>query len=96
MLGQRAHQRVRRIETPALAGKAYLAYRRKGGTKRSPLPDFYIGAHAAVAGYRLSYARVVPVEIIGARSSAIDVGREAAEAVVTSSANTRISESNPR
>ena len=24
-----------------------------GGAKRSPLPDFYIGAHAAVAGYRL-------------------------------------------
>lgn len=36
-----------------LAGKAYLAYRRAGGSKRSPLPDFYIGAHAAVRGYRL-------------------------------------------
>lgn len=36
-----------------LAGKAYLRYRRRGGTKTSPLPDFYIGAHAAVAGYRL-------------------------------------------
>lgn len=36
-----------------LAGKAYLRYRRQGGTKRSPLADFYIGAHAAVAGYRL-------------------------------------------
>lgn len=36
-----------------LAGKAYLAYRRSGGSKRSPLPDFYIGAHAAVCGYRL-------------------------------------------
>jgi hypothetical protein len=36
-----------------LAGKAHLAYRRRGGTRRSPLPDFYIGAHAAVAGYRL-------------------------------------------
>ena len=36
-----------------LAGKAYLAYRRLGGTRRSPLPDFYIGAHAAVRGYRL-------------------------------------------
>lgn len=35
------------------AGKAYLAYRKKGGGKRSPMPDFYIGAHAAVAGYRL-------------------------------------------
>lgn len=36
-----------------LAGKAYLAYRRRGGTRRSPLPDFYIGAHAAIRGYRL-------------------------------------------
>jgi predicted nucleic acid-binding protein len=36
-----------------LAGKCFLAYRRKGGTKRTPLPDFFIGAHAAVAGYRL-------------------------------------------
>lgn len=35
------------------AGKAFVMYRRRGGTKRSPLPDFYIGAHAAVAGYRL-------------------------------------------
>jgi predicted nucleic acid-binding protein len=36
-----------------LAGKAYLQYRKKGGTKRSPIADFYIGAHAAVCGYRL-------------------------------------------
>lgn len=36
-----------------LAGKAFLAYRRAGGARRSPLPDFFIGAHAAVAGYRL-------------------------------------------
>jgi predicted nucleic acid-binding protein len=36
-----------------LAGKAFLAYRQRGGAKRSPLPDFFIGAHAAVAGYRL-------------------------------------------
>lgn len=35
------------------AGKAFLRYRRGGGHKRSPMPDFYIGAHAAVAGYRL-------------------------------------------
>jgi predicted nucleic acid-binding protein len=35
------------------AGKAFLQYRRSGGHKRSPMPDFYIGAHAAVAGYRL-------------------------------------------
>jgi predicted nucleic acid-binding protein len=35
------------------AGKAFVRYRRSGGDKRSPMPDFYIGAHAAVAGYRL-------------------------------------------
>ena len=33
-----------------LAGKAFLAYRRRGGGRSTPLPDFYIGAHAAVAG----------------------------------------------
>jgi predicted nucleic acid-binding protein len=38
-------------------GKAFLGYRRRGGDRRSPLPDFYIGAHAAVAGYRLLDAR---------------------------------------
>ena len=31
-----------------LAGKAFLQYRKNRGTKRSPLPDFYIGAHAAI------------------------------------------------
>jgi hypothetical protein len=36
-----------------LAGKAYVDYRRRGGARTSPLPDFLIGAHAAVAGYRL-------------------------------------------
>jgi len=40
-------------EAAFLAGKSFLAYRRQGGTKRSPLPDFLIGAHAAVAGYQL-------------------------------------------
>lgn len=33
-----------------LAGKAFMRYRRKGGARRSPLPDFYIGAHASVGG----------------------------------------------
>lgn len=36
-----------------LAGKAFVAYRRRGGPRRSPLPDFYIGAHAAVGGLTL-------------------------------------------
>ncbi|QCS48049.1 type II toxin-antitoxin system VapC family toxin (plasmid) [Picosynechococcus sp. PCC 11901] len=36
-----------------IAGKAFLQYRRNGGKGRSPLPDFYIGAHALTVGYRL-------------------------------------------
>lgn len=40
-------------EAAFLAGKAFLAYRRRSGTKSLPLPDFFIGAHAAVAGYLL-------------------------------------------
>jgi predicted nucleic acid-binding protein len=36
-----------------LAGKAFLAYRRGGGQRLSPLPDFFIGAHAAITGLRL-------------------------------------------
>jgi predicted nucleic acid-binding protein len=35
-------------EAGFLAGKAFLAYRRRGGTRRSPMPDFYVGAHAVV------------------------------------------------
>jgi predicted nucleic acid-binding protein len=41
------------FEAAFLAGKSFLAYRRRGGPKQSPLPDFFIGAHAAVAGYLL-------------------------------------------
>lgn len=40
-------------EAAFLAGKCFADYRRRGGDRRSPLPDFYIGAHAAVAGFRL-------------------------------------------
>jgi hypothetical protein len=40
-------------EAAFLAGRCYLKYRKKGGEKRSPLPDFYIGAHAAVRGMTL-------------------------------------------
>jgi predicted nucleic acid-binding protein len=40
-------------EAAFLAGKCFLEYRRRGGSRRSPLPDFYIGAHAAVAGLPL-------------------------------------------
>jgi predicted nucleic acid-binding protein len=40
-------------EAAFLAGKSYAAYRRRGGERRSPLPDFYIGAHAAVRAMTL-------------------------------------------
>jgi predicted nucleic acid-binding protein len=40
-------------EAALLAGKSFRSYRSRGGVRRSPLPDFYIGAHAAVCGYRL-------------------------------------------
>jgi hypothetical protein len=36
-----------------MAAQAHKLYRRRGGIKRSPLPDFYIGAHATVGGYAL-------------------------------------------
>lgn len=43
-----------RLELPweagFLAGKAFLHYRRAKGARTSPLPDFYIGAHAAIEG----------------------------------------------
>ena len=35
------------------AGRAFLRYRRAGGTRASPLPDFFIGAHAQTAGLTL-------------------------------------------
>ena len=41
------------FEAGFLAGKAFVDYRQRGGVRRSPLPDFLIGAHAAVAGYQL-------------------------------------------
>ncbi|MFA5506501.1 MAG: type II toxin-antitoxin system VapC family toxin [Vulcanimicrobiota bacterium] len=40
-------------EAAFLAGKAFLTYRRRGGLRHSPLPDFYIGAHAAINGCQL-------------------------------------------
>lgn len=36
-----------------LAGQCFVKYRRRGGTRRSPMPDFYIGAHAAITGLTL-------------------------------------------
>jgi len=40
-------------EAAFLAAKVFAKYRRRGGTKTAPLPDFFIGAHAAVAGMTL-------------------------------------------
>ncbi len=40
-------------EAGFLASRAFLEYRRSGGAKISPLPDFYIGAHAETAGFTL-------------------------------------------
>lgn len=41
------------FEAAFLAGKAFLRYRGRGGRSRSPLADFYVGAHAAIRGHRL-------------------------------------------
>ena len=40
-------------EAAFLAGRSFIRYRRRGGRRRSPLPDFYIGAHALVGGLTL-------------------------------------------
>lgn len=40
-------------EAAFLAGKCFLKYRHAGGKKRSPLPDFFIGAHTAIKKYEL-------------------------------------------
>jgi hypothetical protein len=40
-------------EAGFLAGKAFLAYRQRGGSRRSPMPDFYVGAHAVVGRMNL-------------------------------------------
>lgn len=46
---------LREIPRPALflAAKAFVQYRRRGGSKQQVLPDFFIGAHAAVEGWPL-------------------------------------------
>lgn len=47
-----AYEQIPR-EALFLAGKAFVDYRRRRGAKSGVLPDFYIGAHAAVAGWPL-------------------------------------------
>jgi predicted nucleic acid-binding protein len=59
-------------EAGFLAGKCFLSYRKRGGLRITPLPDFYIGAHAAtenlalltrdVARYRTYFPKL---EILG-------------------------------
>ncbi|MHC1729045.1 MAG: type II toxin-antitoxin system VapC family toxin [Syntrophobacteraceae bacterium] len=48
---------VRMLQIPKealfLAAKVFVEYRRRRGIKLSPLPDFFIGAHAAVEGLEL-------------------------------------------
>lgn len=49
--------KIQRVDLPwvaaHLAGQSFVKYRRQGGLKASPLPDFYIGAHAQTAGLTL-------------------------------------------
>ena len=47
---ERMELRFRELPRPSLflAGKAFVRYRREGGSKHNVLPDFFIGAHAAV------------------------------------------------
>lgn len=47
------HREALPWEAGFLAGKCFAMYRRRGGLRTSPLPDFYIGAHAAVGGLAL-------------------------------------------
>lgn len=50
---QYIHREDLPYEAAFLAGKCFLKYRKAGGIKHSPLPDFYIGAHAAVRGWSI-------------------------------------------
>jgi len=55
----------------SLTAAAFAQYRRRGGSRRKPIPDFYIGAHAAVsnlsvltrdpAAYKSHFSRLVVV-----------------------------------
>lgn len=41
------------VEAAWPAARAFAAYRRRGGARRAPLPDFFIGAHAQAADFKL-------------------------------------------
>lgn len=49
----RESSQVVRIVAGFRTGRAFLAYRKHAGTKRSPMPDFYVGAHAIIGSLAL-------------------------------------------
>lgn len=57
MLDEALHPAIEREALPweaaFLAGKCFVLYRKRGGNRHSPMPDFFIGAHAAVRGMSL-------------------------------------------
>jgi predicted nucleic acid-binding protein len=71
-------------EAGFLAGKCFAQYRRRGGLRLAPLPDFYIGAHAAIGRLALltrdaaRYRSYFPgVEIIAPSKGEKKAGRAA-------------------
>jgi len=52
-LGDQFEREALPWEAAFVAGKSFVSYRRRGGERRSPMPDFYIGGHAAVRGMGL-------------------------------------------
>jgi len=57
------------FEAAYLAGQCFLSYRRRGGGRRSPLPDFYIGAHAAAPRLYVADARRPPLSHVSSEAS---------------------------
>jgi len=53
LFSHRASPQFRISRLTSLAGKCVLTYRKRGGARSSPLPDFHIGAHASVSGMTL-------------------------------------------
>ena len=51
--GEMFERRAIPWEAAFMAGKCFVKYRRRGGARLAPLPDFFIGAHAAVEGLAL-------------------------------------------
>jgi predicted nucleic acid-binding protein len=53
LTGLSIHKQPISFEAAFLAGKAHLSYRKSGGGRERTLPDFLVGAHAAVSGHAL-------------------------------------------